>query len=226
MLKVFAKAKINLCLDVLDRDEISGYHQIQTIIQEVPALANEITIREADTQSAHPVTHLLLTHFQPKTPLEIEIKQAIPHSSGLGGHSSNCATLLKALNRIWQLNLSASDLQNFAIQLGMDVPFFLTGGTALAEGYGEKITVLPSLNLKFQLEPKGSPKKDKTAQAYKALDLKLCGQNLEKTTQALEKIRSGELSGLEGLFHNDFETITPSTKSRHLAGSGPSTFSL
>jgi 4-diphosphocytidyl-2-C-methyl-D-erythritol kinase len=75
----------------------------------------------------------------------IFIRKRIPVSMGLGGGSSDAAAALLALNRLWDLDLSADELSQIAARLGSDVPFLLQGGTALAEGRGEQVSFLPSL---------------------------------------------------------------------------------
>src|SRR5438552_7865174 len=74
--------------------------------------------------------------------VEIELQKRIPMAAGLGGGSSNAAAVLLALQQEWQLPLSSSDLLTIAAELGSDVPFFLSGGLALCEGRGERITPL------------------------------------------------------------------------------------
>jgi 4-diphosphocytidyl-2-C-methyl-D-erythritol kinase len=74
----------------------------------------------------------------------IELHKRIPVAAGLGGGSSNAAAILLALQQWWQLPLSRSDMLALAVSLGSDVPFFLTGGLALCEGCGERITPLAS----------------------------------------------------------------------------------
>ncbi len=226
MLKILASAKINLCLDILDKDASSDYHHIQSIILETPNIHNEITLTEAATSSENPVVALLKRHFDINKHVQIEIKQGIAHSSGLGGYSSNCASILKALNELWGLSLSDKDMSSLAAKMGMDVPFFLKGGVAFATNFGEKITQLPPLDLKFNIDQKSSPLRDKTAQAYDNLDLSLCGHNTVKTEQALRAIRNSDMELLMASLHNDFETVTKVEEGQHLSGAGPSIFSF
>ena len=74
--------------------------------------------------------------------VKIELYKRIPVAAGLGGGSSNAAAVLLALQQWWQLQLSPADLLDMAASLGSDVPFFLTGGLALCEGRGERVTPL------------------------------------------------------------------------------------
>jgi len=74
--------------------------------------------------------------------VDIEIEKNIPVGGGLGGGSSDCATTLAALNRLWKLDLPRERLAEMALALGADVPFFLLGGNAFAEGIGERLAPL------------------------------------------------------------------------------------
>ena len=149
-------AKINLTLDVLGRRS-DGYHELITIMQTVDLYDticltattdgsvrmictrselsndNNLTVRAA--QAVRQRLNLIQG-------LDIELHKRIPVAAGLGGGSSNAAAVLLALRDWWQLPLSTVDLQTMAADLGSDVPFFLTGGLALCEGRGERITPL------------------------------------------------------------------------------------
>ncbi|NIA02533.1 MAG: hypothetical protein GWP15_04055 [Nitrospirae bacterium] len=188
---------------------------------------------------AHKALKLLKKDQNITTNAKIIIHKRIPIASGLGGASSDAAAVLKGLNELWGLNLSTDALLNLASQLGADVPFFILGGTALGEHYGEKLTPLKYINcIKFEIDkPKkrsktlGYPKvindssnMSKTAKMYASLDLSLCGKNTEKTKLLLEGIENEDPQLITKNLHNDFETITPPPKNYHLTGSGPSTF--
>jgi 4-diphosphocytidyl-2-C-methyl-D-erythritol kinase len=75
--------------------------------------------------------------------IRIRLHKHLPVAAGLGGGSSDAATTLLALNQFWQLGLGHAELQEVAITLGADVPFFIGGHTALVEGIGERLTPLP-----------------------------------------------------------------------------------
>lgn len=157
---------------------------------------------------------------------DIKIKQNIPRASGLGGASSDAAAVLKGLNKLWNLNLSIQKLMSLAAELGMDVPFFIVGGTALGTHFGEKITPLNPVTIKFKINPATSNIPEKTKQAYSALDLSLCGKNKKKTKTLLKAIENSDNQTIIKNLHNDFETLFPVKKSKHLSGAGPSTFTV
>lgn len=233
-----APAKINLCLDIIEKDS-SSYHKIQTVLFEEKSLQNELrffenpenlnmSISEDDDNLSSQALRLVKKKFDIKQNIYIEIIQNIPYSSGLGGSSSNAAATLKALNKIWQLGLSSDQLREIAQELGMDVPFFIDGRTALATNFGEQITQLPDINdLHFHLFPQSKELHDKTAQAFKQIDLSRCGKNLAKSEKLIAAIKSGNNSAIIENLHNDFEMLYPKLPANHhLSGSGPSTFSV
>ncbi|MDR7857584.1 4-(cytidine 5'-diphospho)-2-C-methyl-D-erythritol kinase [Tissierella sp.] len=157
--------KINLGLDVLYKRE-DGYHEINTIMQQI-SLKDTLTIREIkedivlgsnDENLPLDSTNLVYRAWkilQEKTGInkgiEINIHKRIPIAAGLGGGSSNAAAILKGLNDLWKLNLREEELMELGVQIGADVPYCIMGGTALAEGIGEKLTRLKSFSGKLVL---------------------------------------------------------------------------
>ncbi len=153
---VRAYAKINLTLDILGK-RTDGYHDLVTVMQAVDlydticlstTTDNEVKIvcsipelSNTDNLAAHAV-HLVRQRLGISQGVLIELHKHIPMAAGLGGGSSDAAAVLLALQSWWQLQLSATDLLDMASSLGSDVPFFLTGGLALCEGRGEKVTAL------------------------------------------------------------------------------------
>jgi 4-diphosphocytidyl-2-C-methyl-D-erythritol kinase len=248
-MKIKASAKINLALDVLKKDP-SGYHVIQTVYHEIKDLYDKIEIVTSKKKDVLPnfiplkvktatgiqqsedmivkALNLLRQTFKIKKFVKIKVVKKIPFASGLGGGSSDAAAVLKGLNKLWKLKLSKKQLANLGAKLGMDVPFFIYGGTAIGKHYGEKITPLPEIkNIQFKIYlPKTKPAKRKTEEAYGKLNLRDCGKNLSKTKSLLKGITTKNTKlTLENL-HNDFETMLkkPLLKGRHFSGSGPTTF--
>jgi 4-diphosphocytidyl-2-C-methyl-D-erythritol kinase len=149
-------AKVNLALDVLSKRE-DGYHEISTVLQAVD-LFDRLAVEDAPDLS--------LATTDPGLPVDdgnlvvraalalgaaagvrrgarIVLYKRIPVAAGLGGGSSDAAATLVALNRLWGLRWSAGRLRDVAEGLGMDVPFFLGRGRALATGRGERLQPLP-----------------------------------------------------------------------------------
>jgi 4-diphosphocytidyl-2-C-methyl-D-erythritol kinase len=152
-LTVRSYAKINWTLDVLfKRDD--GFHELRTIYQTV-SLYDRLRISETDgsieivcddssvpsdeTNLAHRAAVRLRQATGTNRGARIEIEKRIPVAAGLGGGSSNAAATLLALRRLWRVEITERSLLRIAASLGSDVPFFLTGGTALGVGRGEEV---------------------------------------------------------------------------------------
>ena len=154
-LSLKSHAKVNLFLEVLwKRDD--GYHEIESLIQEI-SLCDDILLKDRlrgitilcpnkkiyipsnHNNLAHKAAKLLMTKFSIKKGVSITIEKKIPVGAGLGGGSSNAASVLKGLNQLWNIGLKNEQLQELGAEIGSDVPFFINGGTALVKGRGVKI---------------------------------------------------------------------------------------
>jgi len=143
-------AKINLFLHVVGRRE-DGFHLLESLFAPLQ-LADTITITESEVISCTvdgaeitdnivvKAAELLRNDFGISEGCKIHITKKIPIGAGLGGGSSNAATVLKMLNDFWALELSQEQLEGYAIKLGADVPFFIRCKPAFLQGIGEKIT--------------------------------------------------------------------------------------
>jgi 4-diphosphocytidyl-2-C-methyl-D-erythritol kinase len=149
-----AYAKINLSLEVLGRRS-DGYHDLASVLQTVSlhddlhvSPAQSIAFSCSDPALNNPDNLVVRAAEMLRTEKVIEKGAAIyltkrtPAAAGLGGGSSDAATTLLSLNRLWDAGTSVPGLSALAAKLGSDVPFFLTGGTALIEGRGERVTPL------------------------------------------------------------------------------------
>ena len=150
-LSVLSPAKLNLFLHITGRRS-DGYHELQTLFQLLdwgdqmvlmPNQSGEITLESNDV-GIPPEENLIMRAaalLQCGTlGAHITLHKCIPTGAGLGGGSSNGATTLVALNRLWDLQLSQPQLQALGVQLGADVPIFVGAHTAWAEGIGEILT--------------------------------------------------------------------------------------
>lgn len=148
-----APAKINLSLDVMKKRS-DGYHDLKMIMQTI-SLYDEIDIEKNNIISiesnkknipldnrnlAWKAAELFFQYTGISGGCKIYITKNIPDGAGLGGGSSDAATVLIALNEIYNTNLLKKELINIAIKIGADVPFFILKGTCLAEGIGEILT--------------------------------------------------------------------------------------
>lgn len=146
-------AKLNLFLHVTGRRP-DGYHSLQTVFQllnwgddmRFEGRAEPGVTLSGDTNDIAPEQNLILKAAevlgQPERGALIHIHKRIPRGGGLGGGSSNAATTLLALNRLWELGLELDALQRLAAPLGADVPVFVMGQSAWAEGVGEVLSAL------------------------------------------------------------------------------------
>lgn len=217
MLTVYAPAKVNLVLEVLGKHD--DYHQISSIVQAIdlcdvlsfqPDKKIYFKCSEAGLRRDNLVTQaaaLLKASTNCGSGARIELRKRIPWSVGLGGGSSDAAATLLALNELWGLRLSLSELVDLASRLGSDVPFFIHRGTALVEGKGEKVTPLPPLpSTSFVLLVPPLPKVwGKTKQMYRRLRVAefTRGQFVEA---ALLSLRQGEKPDPDVMF-NVFERV-------------------
>ncbi len=158
-----AHAKVNLTLEVLGRRD-DGYHDIASIMQTVelhdavtlevseglslecsdPALANDGNLVLVAARALREAAGI-------DAGAAITLEKRIPVSAGLGGGSSNAAAALLGLNRLWDLGLEVPALEEVAAGVGSDVPFFLTGGTALVQGRGEHVVPLPRAKIDWMV---------------------------------------------------------------------------
>ena len=147
-----APAKLNLFLHVLGR-RADGYHELQTVFRLIDR-ADRIRLAARDDGEivfAGPygednlcvrAARLLRQESGSRLGADISLEKTLPVGGGLGGGSSDAATVLLALNRVWKLGLGRARLQALGAKLGADVPFFVFGKSALGEGIGERLSSL------------------------------------------------------------------------------------
>lgn len=160
-MKVFEKApaKINLALDVLyKRDD--GFHEVEMVMTMVD-LADRIEMQELPRDTifissqagyipldeknlAFQAARLIKERYEVRQGVYIHLDKKIPVAAGLAGGSSDAAATLRGLNKLWKLGIGTEELQRLGAELGSDVPFCITGGTAIARGRGEKLEPIES----------------------------------------------------------------------------------
>ncbi|WP_168525057.1 4-(cytidine 5'-diphospho)-2-C-methyl-D-erythritol kinase [Acinetobacter sp. A3] len=155
MTRVPSPAKLNLFLHITGRRE-DGYHELQSIFQLID-LYDWLEFEVNDTTDIHiqglnsvdleqnliyKATQILKPYAKQVTGLNIAIEKHIPMGAGLGGGSSNAATTLIVVNQLWQCGLEIDQLAELGLQLGADVPIFVHGLNAWAEGIGERLTFI------------------------------------------------------------------------------------
>ena len=162
MLQEFAPAKINLFLDILSKRP-DGYHDLGTLFQTINAgdtLSGEldpsgkISLRynapqeyPVESDLVYKAALLVQKTYEVKLGVSFYLEKKMPLGAGLGGGSADAAAALRLLNKLWNLNVSPEDLEKLGAKLGADVPFLVQGGSAMAEGIGDKLSRIEPLKL-------------------------------------------------------------------------------
>ncbi len=155
MIRVPSPAKLNLFLHITGRRE-NGYHELQSIFQLIDLFdwleftqtddadisIDGLSNVELEQNLIYKATKILKPYAKQPTGLKISIEKNIPMGAGLGGGSSNAATTLIVVNQIWQCGLNKTQLAKLGVRLGADVPIFVHGKNAWAEGIGEHLTFI------------------------------------------------------------------------------------
>lgn len=220
-IKLDAYGKINLSLDVLRRRD-DGYHDLRMIMQQID-LKDTVAMEEIEedrivVESDSPeiptdernivyrVADALKKKYGLKSGVKISIEKRIPVSAGLAGGSTDAAATLRGLNELWGLGLSDIELMELGKPIGADIPYCIYGGTALAEGIGEKLTRLRGFGGKHILL--ANPEiQVSTARIYQNLNLE--GLNKRPDTEKLmQAITEDDLEYVARNMVNVLETVT------------------
>lgn len=217
-MKVKALAKINLGLDVIRKRE-DGYHEVRMIMQTIqmydvihlykaarPGIRLHTNLPYIPTDERNLVykaAQLLMDEFHIRRGLRIDLQKFIPVSAGMAGGSSDAAATLVAVNRLFHLRLTKRELMRRGVSIGADVPYCVMRGTALAEGIGEKLTMLPPAPDCYVLV--GKPALNvSTKQAYESLCLSEITNHPDIHSLA-QAIRDNDLPAMLPHMENVFE---------------------
>ena len=220
-----ALGKINLGLDVLKRRE-DGYHEVRMIMQTV-SLCDELELKKSwkegikvqtnlyylptnENNLVYKAAQLLMEEFDIRDGISIQLKKKIPVSAGMAGGSSDAAAVLWGMNQMYGLGLSCKDLMERGVKLGADVPYCILRGTALAEGIGERLTVLPPMPKCYLLIAKPGVNVS-TKYVYENLhanDLK--AEQHPDVDAMIEALKEKDLAALSSRMGNVLETVTVS----------------
>ncbi len=256
-----AYAKINLGLDVLSR-RADGYHLVKMIMQTVD-LYDLLTIEKTDEpgirfkllQDGKAVTTLvpeddtnlvckaarkLMEKTGRNLGVSFTLQKNIPVAAGMAGGSTDAAAALTGMNQLFALGLSDEELREIAVTIGADVPYCIRGGTALSEGIGEILTLLPS--------PPQVPLvivKPDVSVSTKSVYENLHVESLQRHPDIdgmIEAIKKGDLTGMTDRMENVLETVTialhpviakikrllekQGAKKALMSGSGPTVFAV
>lgn len=216
-----APAKLNLMLHIVGRRD-DGYHLLQTQFQFLD-FCDQLTFRCSETHQQEPEIRLTPAipgvrnddnlivraarrliafcrdkgHTAPLTDISIRLDKKIPMGGGLGGGSSDAATALVGLNHLWQLGCSVDELAGIGLALGADVPVFVRGFAAWAEGVGEKLTPIEPKELCFVVI---------CPDCHIATQEIFCHPELTRDTEIMTITRALDQGG-----HNDCESIARAT---------------
>ena len=212
-MKIKSFAKINLTLEILGKLD-NDYHEIKGIFQTIN-LFDSIEIIESNTDSVitknipinekdNLVYKILVEfkkYFRIKNSFSINIIKNIPISSGLGGGSSNAASVIANINNYMGINLSNKELMSFVSKFGSDIPFFIEGGTCLVSGKGEVVNKLTNcINQGIILNTPNIIINEKTKKTFSFITKKNYTKGI-KTEQVKKIILNNTLLKNENLFN-------------------------
>ena len=215
-----AYAKINLVLDVVRRLE-NGYHEVKMVMQTV-GIYDVLTFERIDegivvtTDSGelptdennliYKAAKLMMEQYDIKEGVRIHLEKNIPIAAGMAGGSTDAAATMKGINRLFDLGCTLRDLMELGVKIGADVPYCIMGGTALAEGIGEKLTALPPAPECFLLVAKPDINVS-TKFVYEHLDA--AGVEKHPDIDGMVKaIREESLQGVLDRMENVLESVT------------------
>lgn len=215
-----ARAKINLSLDVLSKRP-DGYHEVRMVMQTLE-LHDEVSVEKIpqgiqiecnspwvpkdETNIAYKAAQLMMDQFSIRNGVKIAIKKNIPVAAGLAGGSADAASVMRAVNELFQLGLKSDELMKLGRQIGADVPYCIRGGTMLAEGIGEVLTELPPFSGVdiVLIKPKIGVS---TAWVYKNLDLARIIKRPD-TQAIINAIGNKNRTAVSHSMENVLETVT------------------
>ncbi|WMJ85285.1 4-(cytidine 5'-diphospho)-2-C-methyl-D-erythritol kinase [Anaerocolumna sp. MB42-C2] len=220
-IKLKAHAKINLGLDVVRRRQ-DGYHEVRMIMQTV-GLYDKLTLTRTnntsivintnlhylptdDSNLVYKAISLIRREYQIEQGVYVNLEKKIPVAAGMAGGSSDAATALYGMNRLFGLNLTKTDLMKLGLQLGADVPYCIMRGTALSEGIGEILTPLPPFpECNVLIVKPGISVSTKYVYENLKLDENTKHPDIDGI---IRSIMRNDLSGAVNLFGNVLETVT------------------
>lgn len=215
-LTLSSPAKVNLRLEVFGKRS-DGYHNLRNLMERV-SIHDEVEIKivekglqvycdhedvpNDESNTAFKALKEILAYSSRNVGVEVNIKKRIPIASGMGGGSSNAATVIKGINHLLKLKLSKEKLIKIGQKIGSDVPFFLFEGPALAEGMGEQLSKIKTMpKLLFLIINPGI--KVSTQAVYQKINSDRNGRRLEEIPNIYRTKRD-----VAKILSNDLEKVT------------------
>lgn len=234
---LIAPAKINLYLEIIG-DRPDGYHELAMVLQSID-LADQVDLRANGTDRirvhcddpqiptdssnlAYKAAALMAEQFPAVYSkfggVDITLHKRIPMGAGLAGGSTNAAAVLVGMNLLWKLGLTQIEIRELAARLGSDIPFCVSGGTAIATGRGEQLAPLPSVDFLYAVLAKYRSLPISTPWAYKTYRQQFSSSYVagDSLVQRRQRVHSGDIvtaiSQRDGekigrLLHNDLEKV-------------------
>ena len=215
-----AYAKVNYALDVLGLRG-DGYHEVRTVMQSI-SLADEVELQRStggfelstvpeevgplERNTVYLAWKSLRTLTGDELPVSVTLRKKIPAGAGLGGGSADAAAVLVGLNELFGLGLRVEELRETGAEIGADVPFCISGGTALGEGVGEVLTLLPAPPEHRLIVAKPRMSAD-TGTVYRRFD-EAKTVSIRAVDPVISALRYGNLSALAASVGNDLAYVT------------------
>lgn len=220
-LKLDARAKINLGLDVLRRRD-DGYHEVKMVMQtvgirdrlEFRKLPENVIRMETDRRGlpvnehnlVYRAVRLMKETFGIQEGVFVRLQKNIPIAAGMAGGSTDAAAAIHGMDRLFDLKLTLEEKQKLGVKIGADVPYCLMGGTALSEGIGEILTALPAVPCAHLV----------IAKPAISVSTKFVYENLHANSLTRHpdidgmvfSIQKGDLAGITSRMENVLETVT------------------
>lgn len=215
-----ARAKINLSLEILNKRE-DGYHNLKSVFQKIN-LYDEIYIEKNNTNSFKLQTNIkslnneeniiykayikLKEKYSAISGVNVSLNKKIPMQAGLGGGSTDCASFILGMNKLFDLNLSKNKMEEIGKNLGADVVPCFYNKAVLAEGIGEKITKL-NTNFKYYVVIVKPNINFSTKEMYNLLDKNEKINNLNVSNKIISGLQKNDIKIIANNLYNSFESI-------------------
>ena len=215
-----ARAKVNLTLEILDKRE-DGYHNLKSVFQKIN-LYDEIYIYKTKTNTFELESNIdniktedniiykayikLKNRFKEISGVKVKLIKKIPMQAGLAGGSTDCASFILAMNKLFNLNLNKNELVDLGKSLGADVVPCMYNNAVLAEGIGEIITKL-NTNFKYYIVVIKPEISCNTGEMYKKLDSKERNLKIDNTKKVIKSLETDDIELLSNNLYNDFEKV-------------------